>query len=329
MNSSARQYNDSSRKRSRSPHEHDKSKDVKRHRSRSPHRKGHHHHSKSSEKSVRLPFHAHHLHKRDLDAYTPVFAEYLDIQKGKDIAELSEDEVKGRWKSFLGKWNRGELAEGWYDPEMKAKADERYVPPSKAAKVVAAPKAGQGAGADGRREDVSDEDEDEDDGYGPALPDAARRKAGPSVPGFQDIQQRREQAVEDREAQRTDMRYERKQDRNLAKERLDELVPRADAGSRERQLEKKREVTAGNRAFRDAKEGGDVEVGDRDLLGDDADSHKAELKKMEKQKSERELRKEEVMRAREAEREERVADYRRKEDKTMSMLKEIAKQRFG
>ncbi|KAK5698141.1 hypothetical protein LTR97_007101 [Elasticomyces elasticus] len=327
MSSSARQLNVYSRKRSRSPHEHDKSKDVKRHRSRSPHRKGHHHHSKSSEKSVRLPFHAHHLHKRDLNAYTPVFAEYLDIQKGKDIAELSEDEVKGRWKSFLGKWNRGELAEGWYDPEMKAKADERYVPPFNTSNVVNEPNAAPNAGTNGERDDRSDEDED--DGYGPALPDAARRKAGPSVPGFQDIQQRREQAVEDREAHRTDMRYERKQERDLAKERLDELAPRADAGSRERQLEKKREVTASNRAFRDAKEGGDVEVGDRDLLGDDADSHKAELKNMEKKKSERELRKEEVMRAREAEREERVADYRRKEDKTMNMLKEIAKQRFG
>jgi hypothetical protein len=48
-----------------------------------------------------------------------LFAEYLDLQKGHDIADLSEDEVKGRWKSFMNKWNRSELAEGWYDPKAK------------------------------------------------------------------------------------------------------------------------------------------------------------------------------------------------------------------
>ena len=33
-----------------------------------------------------------------------MFALYLDIQKQKDIEELEEDEVKGRWKSFINKW---------------------------------------------------------------------------------------------------------------------------------------------------------------------------------------------------------------------------------
>lgn len=33
-----------------------------------------------------------------------MFALYLDIQKQRDIEELSEDEVKGRWKSFMNKW---------------------------------------------------------------------------------------------------------------------------------------------------------------------------------------------------------------------------------
>jgi hypothetical protein len=33
-----------------------------------------------------------------------MFAVYLDIQKQKDIEELDEGEVKGRWKSFIHKW---------------------------------------------------------------------------------------------------------------------------------------------------------------------------------------------------------------------------------
>jgi hypothetical protein len=41
------------------------------------------------------------------------------------------------------------------------------------------------------------------------------------------------------------------------------------------------------------------------------------------------LRKEEILRARMAEREERLQEYRSKEEGTMSMLKALAKQRFG
>jgi hypothetical protein len=33
-----------------------------------------------------------------------MFTLYLDIQKGKVLDELEETEVRGRWKSFLGKW---------------------------------------------------------------------------------------------------------------------------------------------------------------------------------------------------------------------------------
>jgi len=33
-----------------------------------------------------------------------MFALYLDIQKQLDIDTLTENEVKGRWKSFVGKW---------------------------------------------------------------------------------------------------------------------------------------------------------------------------------------------------------------------------------
>ncbi|KAI2793167.1 hypothetical protein POX_b03217 [Penicillium oxalicum] len=69
-----------------------------------------------------LPYEARELSRRDLEIYEPMFAMYLDIQKGKILEELPAEEVKGRWKSFVRKWNHGELAEGWYDPVTLEKA---------------------------------------------------------------------------------------------------------------------------------------------------------------------------------------------------------------
>jgi len=44
------------------------------------------------------------LSKSDLAEYTPLFASYLDIQKQIYIEDLTAEEVKGRWKSFIKKW---------------------------------------------------------------------------------------------------------------------------------------------------------------------------------------------------------------------------------
>ena len=83
-------------------------------RSRSPtsHRHHHRHHhatshrqtgSKSKTPAI-LPFHASSISGRHYEDYKPMFELYLDIQKQKILEELPEDEVKGRWKSFVGKW---------------------------------------------------------------------------------------------------------------------------------------------------------------------------------------------------------------------------------
>ncbi|KAK0935117.1 hypothetical protein LTR48_007140 [Friedmanniomyces endolithicus] len=367
------QTHDHSRKRSRSPREpSSRSKDAKRHRSRSPHRHTHHshHHSHShhhntnppAPKPAHLPFRAPRLHKHDLPPYTPLLASYLDIQKSISIADLSEDEVKGRWKSFLGKWNRGELAEGWYDPEMRGRVEERYTAPAArssagfTAAVEPIADAGTAREQEQPRRDPSDEDEDEDeddDGYGPSLPSLpsnttsaqphpTKPPAGPAPPGVQDLQLRREAAAETHQTHLATLRQTRKQDRAVATSRLEELAPRADPGSHERRMEKRAESSAAHNAFRDAKETGGGGGGDGDgdgdgggvgdILGDGdegAGSHKAEVAKLERKKGERELRKEEVLRARAAEREERVAEVRRKEERTMEMLRGIARERFG
>lgn len=139
-----------------------------------------------------------------------------------------------------------------------------------------------------------------------------------------------EMDAEDGLARRDDIRFARKIDRKEQKAALDELVPRAEAGTRERQLEKKKEVNEKMKSFRE-KSPGAAEVPDTELMGggDGIESFKQEKEKFERKKNERELRKEEMLRARMAERDERLQEYRAKEEGTMAMLKALAKQNFG
>lgn len=51
-----------------------------------------------------LPFGAIGITTKDLDHYRALFGLYLDMQKKLDIDELERTELKGRFKSFVGKW---------------------------------------------------------------------------------------------------------------------------------------------------------------------------------------------------------------------------------
>lgn len=238
--------------------------------------------------------------------------------------------------------NRGELADGWYDPKTleKARSDGLYEGPPR----ISLPQASSVPG-NNDIDDDGENDDDDDDGYGPAPPSSALRctsaqgstsKSGPSHPNLQDLQVKREAAAELAEEERRrnaeSMRHERSADRRVQKERLDEIAPRAEAGSRARQLEKKREKADSNRAFAaSAHDSADVEVKDSDLMGDAGgiDELKQIKQVEERKRSERELRREETLAARRAEREGRAQAMREKEDKTVSMLKELARARFG
>lgn len=88
--------------RSRSPRRHQSHA----HRARSPHR--HHHRRKRSTDEAApakdLPYNARMLTKHDYTVFEPMFGLYLDIQKSRILEDMDETEVKGRWKSFIGKW---------------------------------------------------------------------------------------------------------------------------------------------------------------------------------------------------------------------------------
>ena len=184
-------------------------------RSRSPNFLHHQHPSRNQKRPkppapVHLPFQASELHKHDFKTFKPMFKLYLDIQKQKVLEELPDDEVKGRWKSFVGKWyvstrlcntrisrykgltsvrNRGELAEGWYDPatlqKARSSAASNVVNPGTQSRSRDSP----GYGSPRRAEESGDEDF-----VGPAMPAGETQvsksdtKLGPTIPNSQDLE---------------------------------------------------------------------------------------------------------------------------------------------
>jgi hypothetical protein len=257
-----------------------------------------------------LPFSARPLSKSDHGAFEPLFAYYLDLQKQKSLEDMDEREARGRWKSFVGKWNRNELAEGWYDPDMFSKCAAEYSTEDRGRHVPA------------REPDRDeDEDEDEDEDYGPTLPANARRRVGVGAATLQDLEMRDELVQEQREADREELRHARRADRAVQKERLEELAPRAEPGTRERRLEKKKDVNDKMRQFRDKSPG--MEAGDEKELmggGDELDEYKRVKQQEQKRKSERQLRREEFDTARREEMEERKRAWQAREEGTVSML---------
>jgi len=302
--------------------------------------KAHQHKRKrSAVPAASLPFQASCLSKHDYSSQKPLFALYLEVQKQIELEDLSETEARGRWKSFVGKWNRGELAEGWYDPVTLRKATQTS---TRTFSSTREPGERRPSTDHVLREkqalDESGSGDNEDIGPAPPVNQGKNfskaSQSGPTIPGLQDLELRREASIEDNIAEREALREQRIAKRRKDKERMDELVPRAEAGSKERIMEKRRDKAETNRAFASAKtEGGGVaEVPESDLLGDDdggIEGFKKQKRELERKKNEREIRREEVSRARAEEREERVKQYRAKEEATMKGLVELAKARFG
>lgn len=256
-----------------------------------------------------------------------MFAYFLSVQKQIEWEELDEREVKGRWKSFVGKWNRGELAEGWYDPDMFSRISESDPGPApKQRKRTPEPVTHH------EHETLDRANSSDENDYGPTLPQSSQhgRRAGPGIPSFNDLSIRNEMIEDDREDFISILRAARKADRAQQKERLEDLAPRADAGTQERKLEKRQAVNDKMRGFRDKSPG--MEAGnEKELMGggDSLEEYKSAKQREQRRKTEREIRREEIDRAKREEMEEKRRAWREREEGTVSMLKELARQRFG
>ncbi|KAL5932025.1 hypothetical protein ACKVV1_004014 [Pyricularia oryzae] len=307
----------------------------------------------------------------DYNAFEPLFANYLDLHHQVDVFELSGRELQQRWRSFVRRWNAGKLSEGWYDPEMFARVTKEWEgEDGKAARAAAATSRGTLSPDRMRRRSVSgstppkrdtleagdvqrraeqqhDEDEggeDSDDEYVPPLPPPAgaevalahgwndkRERQGPGIPSMQDLDVRHAEEEEAQLRSRDDIRLARRADRAEQKERLDEILPRAAAGTRERQLEKKRMVNEKMRGFREGSAGATEEAGDGELMGEGGgvSDYKAALAREQRKKTEREVRKEAEARAKVEELRQRMKRYQEKEERTIGALRELARQKFG
>ncbi|KAI1078935.1 hypothetical protein F5B20DRAFT_591206 [Whalleya microplaca] len=331
------------------------------HHHRQHHHRRHRHSKPPAADTNELPSGARALSRSaDYDAFRPLLARYLEVQKQRDIRALDEREVRGRWRSFVRKWNEGALAAGWYDPEtfVEARAagigdrdgevsDSAYRSREAETEEVArrngtiAKEELEGRNTDDTQDDTEDDNEEDEDAYGPTLPadpqnpSSRAARHGPGIPNLQDLALRQEAASEERQSSITSLRQARRADRAEQKARLEDLAPRADAGTHERRLEKRRELNDKLHRFRERSPGG-AEVDDAELLGGGeggGGDSVAEFKRLreatERRKSEREVRREEERRARAAEREERAREFRVREEGTMEVLRRIAKERFG
>lgn len=258
-----------------------------------------------------------------------------------------------RARSLEGASGGGGGGSGGYDASGQV-----MTPPTTGTSMEYSLAGGHDQGTDGGAMDDADDDDDDDEGWGPSLPGATRAatglgirnaddpdhstrtttasKSGPAIPSLQDLEHRRTLEAEERQNQIADLRLARRADRHEQKERLEEIAPRAEPGTRERMLEKRRAAADAAREMRDAAGAGGAgleEMGDGELMGGEgeggAEDYRRVLESMRRRKTERELRREEVARARVAEREERIRGYREREEETVDMLRELARQRFG
>jgi hypothetical protein len=103
------------------------------------------------------------------------------------------------WGFFFltGRRNRGELAEGWYEPATLEKARQNAAEQRIMDRERASPDYARGGQA--QSEDVLDpppaEDDEDDDDYGPKMPHPGSHRAtarsGPAIPNMQDLELRR------------------------------------------------------------------------------------------------------------------------------------------
>jgi hypothetical protein len=172
----------------------------------------------------------------------------------------------------------------------------------------------------------------EEDIVGPTLPTAEdlqlqkgiffiSHKSLKILPNIPYLEHLMEQAKEESETTR---KTQKSLQKHHASE-LEELYPRADAGTHERRLENRAAVNAMHRSFRDKSP--EITVPEETLFG--GDETRAELERQRRAERTREGKREERMREREAERGRVRRELIEKEKGTMEMLKKLAMERFG
>ena len=151
---------------------------------------------------------------------------------------------------------------------------------------------------------------------------APRRVMGPTMPDMADLERRTEMKIAAASWQRkiVDKRFKAQK-----KETENEIAPRAEAGTRERRLEKKADVNTKMQSFRDKSP--DAAVSQEDLMG-----KPDEYRTMLLQQKDRAQQRDDLQRAMRSQREKEM-DFKReqarlKEERAMDMIREMARQKY-
>ncbi|KAF8594559.1 hypothetical protein BDV93DRAFT_535071 [Ceratobasidium sp. AG-I] len=249
------------------------------------------------------------------------FRIWLRDQKGKYFDELTGERARHYFRKFVKAWNRGQLPRELYKVDAAAESTQ----------PASSQTAYKWSFTNNRSKVNKDELKAAREAVGQAtygrdgLSDVAprHRTVGPTLPSASDLTLHRESEVDD-------ARKDRKASHKRARERLED----EDGGigpkqvGREGAMDKKRARRDEDRAMRDRKEDGGLEVSEDLLLGaGSSDSFKAAIAKRD------------AARARWAEKKqagggggpsnERVDAMKARDAQTMAMFQNMAKQRFG
>ncbi|KAF8079263.1 hypothetical protein FPV67DRAFT_107852 [Lyophyllum atratum] len=281
-------------------------------RSRSPRRER----SRTPERDIKLPNNASPLSESDYFQKSDEFRIWLKDEKGKYFDELSGDKARSYFRKFVKAWNRGKVSKSLYagiDPTTISATTQTAYKWSFASKKTRADDEALRAA----REDISAAtyNRESSSQAGPSR----GRVQGPTLPSASDLALSREMVAEQEQAERS---YKRKRDKLEAKERVEEMVGPREVG-REGMLEKKRARRDADKSFREKGDEG-LEVDESTLLGAGG-SFRDEIAKRDAAKSRYSAAREEKAAAAR----ERATVYKQKEQATMDMFQQMAKQRFG
>ncbi|KAM0750179.1 hypothetical protein T439DRAFT_247115 [Meredithblackwellia eburnea MCA 4105] len=255
---------------------------------------------------------------------------WLDEERGKKLDQISASDARKYFKKFCRRWNKGKLEEKYYTGISSArvsssvssghswsftKATQRELDDaSRIRKEIDGPSSsrdGPRGGGGGGNAKVQGPVQ------GPSLPPTS----GSAV---QDLYNSRENYRAGQESLRDAEKAQRRREGRDARE--EERDSRATG--RDRVMEKRREVNAGNKAMRDAKEGGGMmEFDDETLMGGSGSSFAAAIAARDRSKTQG--RRAQALEERAAEREDKYKQLRTKEDDTMAMFRKLAQERFG
>ncbi|KAG5732638.1 hypothetical protein E4T56_gene16765 [Termitomyces sp. T112] len=282
-------------------------------RSRSPQR----YCSRTPERDTKLPNDAKSISESDYFQKSDEFRAWLKDEKGKYFDELSGDRARSYFRKFVKTWNRGKLPKSLYagiDPSTVSAKERTAYKWSFASKSSRA----EADALRAAREEISAATQNRKP-FSQVGSSSRGRMQGPTLPSASDLALSRELAVE---RDQEEWSYKRKRDRLEAKERIEDMVGPREMG-REGILEKKRAKREADQSFREKGEDG-FEADDTTLLGG-GDSFKDMIAKRDAAKNRHNTaREEKVAAARE-----RAEMFKQKEQATMDMFQQLAKQRFG